>query len=675
MRSVYRYIAYNRKGFLSEKVRNLTWKDFNQCKANKKLLLINPNMEKYTYFHRKYGHKYKIDAVLEVTYRSVGKVLGDNVIGHISELQNYDPDDYVALVLDWDKNNDISDILDQYHAKYMFNFFCLESNRAKYKLLTPFIRFWHTKMTTFGTIKGAIVKRYYRTDNKKLRNQTWHQFNKCIKDKKLILFGIGAACNDFLNLYPNKYRFEFAVDNGRQNWGTLYCGIPVKSPEELNRLDKDNIVVLITSTAHYNPIARQLEDMGIKHYYSFCIMETAKLYRRVISPFIRLQDNIIQNYLYYLFRVFPIQNNKITIIRHNGLGFGCHEKYIALKLLEDHVPCKIIWFVNDMQEEFPKGIKKVKYTPLKKAFHMTTARLWINDGMMTQNVKKRKGQFYLNTLHGVGISLKKFGLDAPNFLSQGQINGILNDAKLADVYLAGSQFISEVYKTAFATKCRIWISGSPRIDVLLKDENTEIKKRLCRFYHIPENAKILLYAPTFRTDRQVSQNKANMDLLQYNLVNYERLTSVLKNKFGGDWYICMRFHPMARKLSDSMEYKGNVVNVSYHPDAQELLAISDAMIVDYSSIMFDMSYAKKPVFIYAPDLKEYTEKERGLYFTMQELPFPIAETESDLFNNIHEFNQEEYENAMEAFMKPLGVFEDGHASERVADFIKEILGK
>lgn len=109
--------------------------------------------------------------------------------------------------------------------------------------------------------------------------------------------------------------------------------------------------------------------------------------------------------------------------------------------------------------------------------------------------------------------------------------------------------------------------------------------------------------------------------------------------------------------------------MSKYPDMQELLAAADLLITDYSSCMFDMAIARKPCILYVPDLHEYIEHERGLYFDLRELPFPLAETMDELREVIRSFNRERYLDKVDAFLSRIGSFEDGNAAKRVCEFI------
>lgn len=118
-----------------------------------------------------------------------------------------------------------------------------------------------------------------------------------------------------------------------------------------------------------------------------------------------------------------------------------------------------------------------------------------------------------------------------------------------------------------------------------------------------------------------------------------------------------------------------VVNMSAYVDGEEAAAACDIMISDYSSIMFEPAFVKKPVFLFATDKKGYIDKEYDLLIDYDTLPFPIAESNRELIHNIEGFKQDDYENNLDLFMKQYGVHEDGHASERAGKMISDLIDK
>lgn len=368
---------------------------------------------------------------------------------------------------------------------------------------------------------------------------------------------------------------------------------------------------------------------------------------------------------YRVFGLFPIKKNKIVFMRHKGKGFGDHGKYIALELLRQNMPFELVWVVDDMEDEFPTGIRKIPNTDLRRIYELATAGIWIDNLVKHRGTRKRKGQFYLNTTHGVGISMKKFFLDEPAITEMNRKN-VLHDGEIADVYLSGGRFITNVYKTAFRLKGTVIETGSPRVDILLrysKEHTCKVKEKI----GIEQDKKVLLFAPTFR-----KRSKGDLEESQFNV---ERLQKVLRCKWGGEWIFLFRFHPTVEQLGQTVPQKKTVFDVSHYDDMQELMITSDILITDYSSTMFEFSYMKKPVFLFTKDLQEYVENERGFYFNFCELPFSMAESEDELVENIESFSGKDYCEKLDKFHQRCGVSEDGHASQRVVRIIDGVINK
>ena len=95
------------------------------------------------------------------------------------------------------------------------------------------------------------------------------------------------------------------------------------------------------------------------------------------------------------------------------------------------------------------------------------------------------------------------------------------------------------------------------------------------------------------------------------------------------------------------------------------------MISDYSSAIFDFLFTKRPGFIYATDIDEYSN-ERGLYYSIYDTPFSVAKNNDELCSAIDSFNEEEYIIKVDSFLKEKGCIEDGNASANIIDFINDI---
>lgn len=377
--------------------------------------------------------------------------------------------------------------------------------------------------------------------------------------------------------------------------------------------------------------------------------------------------------VYYGCRIFPVDKKKIVMWTfEGGGGYGCSPKYVAEEILKRNrkgiTNYKIIWLIKDTDKEFPDEIKKVKDTLWNRAYHLSTAGTWVSNTRTFYGTKKRTGQHYIQTWHAT-LCLKPIGKYRGKRLPKMAYLVSRYDSQLIDYVLSGSDWCSHMYRKGLIYNGKILKTGTPRCDVLLCQK--EEKRKLIREeYRLSKDSKILVYAPTFRGG---SQNKDRSVKTEEATVDFERLIAALEQRFGGTWYVFLRLHPQLavrmEKLETGQESK-RLIDVSQRPDINEIIAGSDGFLTDYSSAIFEAAMAGQPGFIYTDDLEEYITDRGDLMFDMDKLPFPVALDNDGLLKNITEFDEEKYRKKTEMFMKKAGVFEDGRASERVADLIE-----
>ena len=128
---------------------------------------------------------------------------------------------------------------------------------------------------------------------------------------------------------------------------------------------------------------------------------------------------------------------------------------------------------------------------------------------------------------------------------------------------------------------------------------------------------------------------------------------------------------MFKKNNYTNEYS---IDVSFYPDMQELLFVSDILISDYSSCMFDFMLLKKPCFVFAPDINNFDLK-RGFYYSLNQTPFAISNTNNELRQNINKFDFKEYIEKCEKFIKKMQVVNDGNSSKRAVELIRNCINK
>lgn len=359
----------------------------------------------------------------------------------------------------------------------------------------------------------------------------------------------------------------------------------------------------------------------------------------------------------------PIKRDKVFFLSNSGKGYLCNGKYITEELIRQRADVDLVWGVRDMTCRMPAQVRKVKVDSPEYYYELATAGIWVDNYRKDIHVHKRKGQYYIQTWHGSG-PLKKVEKDVEDALSPEYIRKAKRDGEMIDLFLSGTSANSAMYKNAFYSRGEILECGSPRNDLLVAAQESrrdEIRRKLGLGN---QEIKVALYAPTFRKSLEDS-------VKAYDLDGY-KLKKGLESRFGGRFAILVRFHP---DLSGEERLKmlyADCIQVTDYEDTQELLAVSDVLITDYSSVFWDFSLQRRPVFLYQNDEQEYLE-DRGFYCPPDEWPYPRAHTQEELLREIACFQEEEYIENLESFFRRWPSFDDGHASERAACRIMDVI--
>lgn len=378
-------------------------------------------------------------------------------------------------------------------------------------------------------------------------------------------------------------------------------------------------------------------------------------------------------YLFYgILRIFSIKENKLVFTSFEGDGgYCCNPRYIAEELLKRNKDYEIVWLVNHMKREFPPGIRKVKNTYLNRAYHLVTAKVWVDNSRKAFGTAKRRQQLYIQTWHAA-LEFKAVGkFRGKQFPKIAHIVSAY-DSNLADYVTSNSQWCTKLYPKMLLYHGPILKTGSPRCDILI-NQRRAIYESVRSRYGIPKEAKIVMFAPTFRGGGQKGKRQV---FVEEPSLDCSAMAEALKKRFGGSWFIFIRLHPQLAAQLEKVPMKSHIdymVDVSQADDMNELLCASDVLVTDYSSSAFDAICAYIPVFLYADDLEEYIKERGKLMWDMRMLPFSVAVSNEELAANIEQFDEDKYRKAIDAFQKKYGVLEDGRASERVVDVIEKVI--
>lgn len=290
---------------------------------------------------------------------------------------------------------------------------------------------------------------------------------------------------------------------------------------------------------------------------------------------------------------------------------------------------------------------------------MARAKYLINNVNFPNEVVKRPGTVHLQTFHGT--PLKCMGLDQQHYPAAAggmSFGNLLKRIDRWDVALSSNPHSSQIWERVYPAAYRLLEYGYPRNDVFFTASEEDIR-RIRGELGIPAGNTALLYAPTLRDYQKGFTPRLDL----------ERLSRELRPQIT----LLVRAHYSYRPQDhlSRLQEAGLVIDVSHHPSAEQLCLAADALITDYSSMMFDYALLDRPIVIYADDWDIYRSS-RGVYFDLLsgspgETPGAVARTGRELVEVFREgrWCDADASALRTAFRARFCPFDDGHAAERV----------
>ncbi|MEU2229691.1 bifunctional glycosyltransferase family 2 protein/CDP-glycerol:glycerophosphate glycerophosphotransferase [Streptomyces vietnamensis] len=364
---------------------------------------------------------------------------------------------------------------------------------------------------------------------------------------------------------------------------------------------------------------------------------------------------------YAVQRRLPVDENLAVYSAYWGRTPSCNPLAVheAAKKLAPGI--RGVWVVNkEYAKGVPSGLTRIAPATFGYWKAMARAKYLVNNVNFPDSVIKRPGQIHLQTHHGT--PLKRMGLDQQHYPAVARsmdFDKLLERVDRWDWSVSSNQHSTEQWERVYPAAFQTLNTGYPRNDVYYRATAADVR-RIRTELGIAAGKKALLYAPTVR-DHQKDAFVSRLDLARF------------ARELGPDYVLLVRAHyfyggdPELNALSE----QGALVDVSRHPSVEELCLAADALITDYSSIMFDYANLDRPIVTYADDWEMYRTC-RGVTFDLLsgepgDTPGVIATTEDQL---IEAFRSGAWEGEpaaalRQAFRERFCTWDDGFAAERV----------
>ncbi|OKJ23449.1 glycosyl transferase [Streptomyces sp. CB00316] len=343
----------------------------------------------------------------------------------------------------------------------------------------------------------------------------------------------------------------------------------------------------------------------------------------------------------------------------DGRQFSDSPRAIHRELVSRELDIEHLWVVRDQQAAVPEGVRPIALHSAEWHEALARSRWVVTNTHLPRWFERSEGQCVVQTWHGT--PLKRIGRDLAGtpHADAAYMASMEQRSAQWSVLVSPNSFSTPVLRRAFGYSGEVLESGYPRNDLLYAPDRAKVAAAVRERLAIPEGRRVVLYAPTWREDRPRQGGRYDPDL---------RLgPDQAREALGDDHVLLVRRHYL---VGGSVPDTDFVRDVSRHPDVAELLLISDVLVTDYSSIMFDFAQTGRPMLFHTYDLAHYRDTLRGFCFDFEHrAPGPLIPDSAGVVAALRDpeaavaGHREAYERFREAFCD----LDDGSAAAQVVD--------
>lgn len=571
--------------------------------------LVYVNFEDFMTYNELIGKD--CERLLEaVTYFSVNKLYNRKFLleNNIRYGEGYIYEDFEFYMEVAIKANKVAIVHNPYYIVRVNEFSTTKTNRKSLVHIQSLEKAVTSTLSKFEPRRDESYFYLYKYLFRKSLNYLWDRAPKNYRKKTL---------KQILKLINSK-KIDYVIPERVTPLNKIYFKRKLVQKERIN-------TILILDYFYNNKLAKNLGKRALQLKK---LLLNKKIFTNIYETLKKKikAKKILQN------QTLPIQNNLLLFFGFDFQYKG-NSKYFFDYLLENHADKYQLYFTTN-DESIPS---KFRVEPWSIEFYklLSQAKVVISESWIPLGLRKKEDQIWLQLWHGTPFKKMLFDSHERQIMKK-NLNHKKNkhrDIKRWDYLVADSEIGVKKLSSAFLfDENKILNFGYPRVQWLKEnDSNEELKRSIKEELNIPLNKKVILYCPTWRDYNYLSED---LDL------SYILNISQLQKLLGEDYFIINKGHSFLNDFENDFD----------QVETQQLLLISDIVISDYSSIIFDCIPVKKPFYLYINDFKKY-EDARGVYREIYEDLSPlISKTEEELCEKIKNQDNEYHLDSLKKYM-------------------------
>ncbi len=374
----------------------------------------------------------------------------------------------------------------------------------------------------------------------------------------------------------------------------------------------------------------------------------------------RIRRRLLRDVYYRAQRLLPVRE-QILFSSFHGKQCGDNPRAIADELRRRGDHRKTLWAITDRSVSVPSEAQSVLIGTRAYFSALARSRYLIYNDHVPLPYRKRTGQRHVQTWHGTPLKRLGYDIGTPSSASGVRyLDYMAGDVAQWDMLLSPNPFSTPIMRRAFRFTGEICETGYPRNDALLTAAGAEIRARL----GLRPDVKVAMYVPTWRDNQHDETGRY--------LLDFRLDLAAAADRLAGEWVLLIRGHHLMAGGIQAAAIPGFTIDVTGYPDIGDLLRVTDALITDYSSVMFDFAPTGRPMLFFTYDLEQYRDQLRGFYFDFEaDAPGPLLATSGQVVAALADIGSvaAAYSAAHAAFTARFCPLDDGKAAARACDRI------
>lgn len=450
--------------------------------------------------------------------------------------------------------------------------------------------------------------------------------------------------------------------------GTAHEGVKVPVRPRLTRITGDHLEAYVAGSGELAfrivglrwparatlPALRRVSrtEWGRRWWHSLLTAER-KLRRRLTS-----RQTKIAVFNRFLIRL-PMRPGTVVFESHLGAQYSDNPKYIHRALRESGAPYRAIWSYAGSRHGFPADAELVERGSWAYYRALARAEFWVDNQGFPDGLVKRRQTTYIQTWHG--SAFKRMGFDEQS-VKQSPLYEHRRLRRMIgrfDHFIVRSEHDVRTLMRGLGVTAEPLRVGYPRNDPLVSGGDPEELAELRRRLGIEgDDRTVVLYAPTFRTDENGRPSRRFE--IPFDLARFAR-------ELGDSCVLLVRAHYLSTAVIPPA-LRDTVLDVGGEHDVTTLMLLADALVTDYSSVMFDYALLDRPMVFFTPDEEEYVSRSRGAYFDLAEhAPGPVVREEDGLLAALGDLEavRRDHAGRRRRFVEDFGEYDTGTAAKAI----------